>query len=99
MPEKNLRDRVRRAKRDGRTVAVKDSDLGGGLVSRYAGRKPRHVVAYSRTASRNARPKPAPGDGRGRAPAMLSPVVERPADSVPRSGARKSRYGRMGGIV
>jgi len=102
MPEKKLGERIRRAKREGRAVTVKESDVGRGPVSPHARKKGRHVLAYERTADRNARRKRPPGEGRGREPAALSPRVERPgrpADSVPGSGARKSGYGRMGGLV
>ncbi|HZN94419.1 MAG TPA: hypothetical protein VFB81_17015 [Myxococcales bacterium] len=120
MPEKTLGDRVRRAKREGKAVTIKESDLGRGPVGSHAVKKGRHVLAYVRTADRNARRKRPPGEGRASEPAPsprakgvparrraagftgLTPLVERPgrpADSVPGSGVRKSRYGRMGGIV
>lgn len=102
MPEKKLGARVKRAKREGRPVAVKASDVGRGPVSRHAGKKSRHVMAYARTADRNAQRKRPPGEGRSHEAILITPRIVRPgrpADSVPGSGVRKDRYGRMGGIV
>jgi len=64
MPQKSLERRAKLAKREGRTAAVKDTDVGATApLSGHAAKKSRHVVAEIAPPDRNASRREAPGEG------------------------------------
>jgi hypothetical protein len=74
MPQKPLRERIKRAKREGIPFSIKANDLEPASgKSRHALKKSRGVVAVELPPDRRVGMKAAPGRGRNRAGAEVEP--------------------------
>ena len=64
MPIKSLRERAKKAKREGVPVAVRDTDLGRAAKSKHAAKKSRGIRARAGLDERKVSLKRAPGEGK-----------------------------------
>src|SRR5947209_1175591 len=87
MPTKSLQQRARKAKREGITPAIRDTDLGRAVKSGHAAKKSRSIVASGDLVERNVSRKKAPGEGKS---------ARRQADYPGRKVANRARE-RMAG--
>src|SRR3954469_18186885 len=87
MPTKSLRQRALKAKREGVTPAIRDTDLGRAVKSGHAAKKSRSIVAHASVADRNVSRRKAPGEGK---------AARRQADYPGRRVANRARE-RMAG--
>jgi len=87
MPGKSLQERAKRAKREGVTPAIRDTDLGRAAKSGHAAKKSRSIVALGDLVERHVSRKKAPGEGK---------ASRRQADYPGRKVANRARE-RMAG--
>jgi hypothetical protein len=91
MPTKSLRQRAKKAKREGVTPAIRDTELGAPPKSRHAAKKSRSIRARATLEGRNVSRKSAPGEGRA---ARKQADFPRPAgEPAPRTRARRRMAG------
>lgn len=91
MPIKSLRERTKKAKREGVPVAVHDGDFGGTGKSKHAAKKSRGIRARAGLEARHVSRKKAPGEGEA---ARNQADFPRPAgEPRPRNRARRRMAG------
>src|SRR5437588_12105363 len=92
MPIKSLQQRAKKAKREGVTPAIRDTDVGRHTKSRHAAKKSRSIVARADIAERHVSRKKAPGEGKA---ARRQADFPRPAGEParPRNRARERMAG------
>ena len=81
MPIKSLQRRAKKAKREGTTPAIRDTDLGRAQKSRHAAKKSRSIRARAEMVERHVSRKKAPGEGKS---ARRQADYPRPAGEPPR---------------
>ena len=64
MPTKSLRERVKKAKREGVPPAIRDTDLGRAAKSGHAAKKSRSIWARAELTERHVSRRKAPGEGK-----------------------------------
>jgi hypothetical protein len=93
MPQKPLRQRLQKAKREGVAPSLKDVDIGRiPASSSHALKKSRHVAGFGEVEERNVRPKAPPGEGRGR-----RKTVSRPQAAAHRASGKTQPVSRVQG--
>jgi hypothetical protein len=90
MPTKSLRQRVKKAKRDGVPAALRDADFGAAGKSRHAAKKSRGIRALASPEKRHVSRKKAPGEG---LTARRQADFPRPAGEPVRNRARRRMAG------
>jgi hypothetical protein len=91
MPTKSLRQRAKKAKREGVPAALRDADFGvAAAKSRHAAKKSRGIRAVGTMADRKVSRKKAPGEGVTARPQAEFP---RPAGEPVRNRARRRMAG------
>jgi hypothetical protein len=92
MPGKTRQRRVKIARRQGKTTAIKESDVGlASGLSRHAAKKSRHVVGMHSPRARSASLKQPPGLGKNRRATteegdLVRMLEELVADRMPSAG-------------
>ena len=81
MPIKSLQQRAKKAKREGTTPAIRDTELGRAQKSGHAAKKSRSIRARAEMAERHVSRKKAPGEGKS---ARRQADYPRPAGEPPR---------------
>ncbi|MGA9520597.1 MAG: hypothetical protein WBV82_03985 [Myxococcaceae bacterium] len=75
MPEKSRERRVHVARKEGRSTAIKASDVGMAKgLSRHAAKKSSHVLGMRRSVGRSVDVKSTPGRGKGKAAVPTGPL-------------------------
>ncbi len=74
MPEKSRQRRVHVARKEGRSTAIKASDVGMARgMSRHAAKKSSHVLGMRHSVGRSVDVKSTPGRGKGKAVTPVGP--------------------------